>query len=117
MKNTPLEGASQPVATQAPAAKAPVATAPEALAPATPPVQKQAAPADPSEEELKKFIEQKLISMNNGGKGIKIGHLAQQGKGAGISSIKLVELIDALKHEGRIYEPKNGILMPTEGGK
>ena len=68
-------------------------------------------------EDLKKFIEQKLISMNNGGKGVKIGHLAQQGKGAGISSIKLEELIDALKHEGRIYEPKNGILMPTEGGK
>ncbi len=55
--------------------------------------------------------------MNNGGKGAKIGHLAQQGKSAGISSIKLEELIDALKHEGRIYEPKNGVLMPTEGGK
>ncbi len=106
MKSTPLGGASQPAATQAPAA--PVAAAP---------VQKQTAPADPSEEDLKKFIEQKLISMNNGGKGVKIGHLAQQGKGAGISSIKLEELIDALKHEGRIYEPKNGVLMPTEGGK
>ncbi len=115
MKSTPVGGASQPAATQASAA--PIATAPEALAPATPPVQKQAAPADPSEEDLKKFIEQKLISMNNGGKGVKIGHLAQQGKGAGISSIKLEELIAALKHEGRIYEPKNGVLMPTEGGK
>jgi RPA family protein len=115
MKSTPVGGASQPAETQAPAA--PIATAPEALAPATPPVQKQAAPADPSEEDLKKFIEQKLISMNNGGKGVKIGHLAQQGKGAGISSIKLEELIDALKHEGRIYEPRNGVLMPTEGGK
>ena len=89
MKSTPVGGASQPGATQAPAVTAPVATAPEALAPATPPVQKQVAPADPSEEDLKKFIEQKLISMNNGGKGVKIGHLAQQGKGAGISSIKL----------------------------
>lgn len=117
MKSTPVVGASQPGATQAPAATAPVAATPEALAPATPPVQKQVAQADPSEEDLKKFIEQKLISMNNGGKGVKIGHLAQQGKSAGISSIKLEELIDALKHEGRIYEPKNGILMPTEGGK
>jgi len=117
MKSTPIGGASQPGATQTPATTAPVAKAPEAPAPATPPVQKQAAPADPSEEDLKKFIEQKLISMNNGGKGVKIGHLAQQGKGAGISSIKLEELIDALKHEGRIYEPRNGILMPTEGGK
>lgn len=117
MKSTPVGGASQPAATQAPAVTAPVTTAPEAPAPATPPVQKQASPADPSEEDLKKFIEQKLISMNNGGKGVKIGHLAHQSKGAGISSIKLEELIDALKHEGRIYEPKNGILMPTEGGK
>jgi RPA family protein len=117
MKSTPVVGAFQPAATQAPAATVPVATASEALAPATPPVQKQAAQADPSEEDLKKFIEQKLISMNNGGKGVKIGHLAQQGKSAGISSIKLEELIDALKHEGRIYEPKNGVLMPTEGGK
>ncbi|CAG0983885.1 hypothetical protein METP3_02241 [Methanosarcinales archaeon] len=117
MKSTPLVGASQSAATQASAATASVATAPEALAPATSQVQKQVAPADPSEEDLKKFIEQKLISMNNGGKGVKIGHLAQQGKVAGISSIKLEELIDALKHEGRIYEPKNGILMPTEGGK
>ena len=115
MKSTPLGGASQPAVTQAPAA--PVATVPDAPAPATPPVQKQAAQADPSEEDLKKFIEQKLISMNNGGKGVKIGHLAQQGKGAGISSIKLEELIDALKHEGRIYEPRNDVLMPTEGGK
>jgi RPA family protein len=115
MKSTPVGGASQPATTQAPAA--PVAAAPEALAPVTPPIQKQAAPADPSEEDLKKFVEQKLISMNNGGKGVKIGHLAQQGKNAGISPIKLEELIDALKHEGRIYEPKNGILMPTEGGK
>lgn len=117
MKSTPVGGASQPAATQAPEATAPVATAPETLASATPPLQKQAAQADPSEEDLKKFIEQKLISMNNGGKGVKIGHLAQQGKSAGISSIKLEELIDTLKHEGRIYEPKNGILMPTEGGK
>ena len=117
MKSTPVGGASQPGATQAPAATAPVAKAPETMVPATPPVQKQAAPVDPSEEDLKKFIEQKLISMNNGGKGVKIGHLAQQGKSAGISSIKLEELIDALKHEGRIYEPKNGVLMPTEGGK
>jgi RPA family protein len=117
MKSTPVGGASQPAATQAPAATATVATAPEALASATPPVQKRAAQADPSEEDLKKFIEQKLISMNNGGKGVKIGHLAHQGKGAGISSIKLEELIAALKHEGRIYEPKNGVLMPTEGGK
>ncbi|MFZ3168551.1 MAG: hypothetical protein WA130_13125 [Candidatus Methanoperedens sp.] len=117
MKSTPVGVASQPAATQAPAATASVATAPETLASATPPVQKQAAQADPSEEDLKKFIEQKLISMNNGGKGVKIGHLAQQGKSAGISSMKLEELIDALKHEGRIYEPKNGILMPTEGGK
>jgi len=111
MKSTPAGGASQPAATQAPAS--PAATAPEAA----PPVQKQAAPADPSEEDLKKFIEQKLSSMNNGGKGVKIGHLAHQSKGAGISSIKLEELIAALKHEGRIYEPRNGILMPTEGGK
>ncbi|HZM14185.1 MAG TPA: hypothetical protein VFB86_08410 [Bacteroidales bacterium] len=117
MKSTPVGGASQPGVTQIPAAAAPVAKAPEAPVPATPPVQKQVAQADPSEEDLKKFIEQKLISMNNGGKGVKIGHLAQQGKGAGISSMKLEELIDALKHEGRIYEPKNGILMPTEGGK
>jgi RPA family protein len=131
MKSTPVGGASQSGAIQAPAAAvtatatattmaavtATAAKATEALAPGTPPVQKQAAPADPSEEDLKKFIEQKLISMNNGGKGVKIGHLAQQGKGAGISSIKLEELIDALKHEGRIYEPRNGVLMPTEGGK
>jgi hypothetical protein len=46
-----------------------------------------------------------------------IGHLAQQGKGAGISSIKPEELIDAVKHEDRIYELRNGVLMPTEGGK
>jgi len=117
MKSTPVGGASQPAVTQAPATTAPVAKAPEAPAPATPPVQKQAAQTDPSEEDLKKFIEQKIISMNNGGKGVKIGHLAHQSKGAGISSIKLEELIDALKHEGRIYEPRNGILMPTEGGK
>jgi RPA family protein len=118
MKSTPVVGgASQPGATQAPAATASEVTMPEAPIPATPPVQKQAAPSGTSEEDLKNFIEQKLISMNNGGKGVKIGHLAQQGKGAGISSIKLEELIDALKHEGRIYEPRNGVLMPTEGGK
>jgi len=117
MKSTPVGGASQPAATQTPAETVPIAAAPEAQAPVTPPVQKQASQADPSEEDLKKFIEQKLISMNNGGKGVKIGHLAHQSKGAGISSIKLEELIAALKNEGRIYEPKNGVLMPTEGGK
>jgi len=65
-----------------------------------------------SAEDMKNFVEQKIISMNKG-KGVKIETLSNPCKGAGMKVTQLETAIQGLMNEGRIYEPKLGVVMPT----
>ncbi len=65
-----------------------------------------------SEEDMKNFVEQKIISMNTG-KGVKIETLSNPCKGAGMKVTQLETAIQGLMNEGRIYEPRLGVVMPT----
>ncbi len=93
-------GASAPASSPPiPAAQAPAAKAPDA------------APSEKSksDEEIKTFVEQQIRAMNKG-EGVKYTALANPCKGAGISMIQMENAIKELMDEGRVYEPKAGIL-------
>lgn len=87
--------------------------APSALKPASMEKPKASDPEKPvSEEDMKNFVEQKIISMNTG-KGVKIETLSNPCKGAGMKVTQLETAIQGLMNEGRIYEPRLGVVMPT----
>jgi RPA family protein len=73
-----------------------------------------AAPSDApmSDEDMRTFVEQKIVSMNKG-KGVKIEALGNPCKGVGMTLIQLETAIKELMNEGRVYEPKVGILVPA----
>ncbi len=65
-------------------------------------------------EEMKNFIEQKIISMNKG-KGVKRENLVNPCNAVGIALTQFETAISELMQEGRIYELKPGLFMATEG--
>ncbi len=108
---TILQSMKSDVGAVPPAPPAPSVPATQAPS-ATPQSAKAASPTEPTEDDLKNFVEQKIVAMNKGN-GVGIAHLAQPCKGAGITAIKMESIISALMQEGRVYEPKTGVLMPA----
>lgn len=120
-----LKGTAAPATTPAT-----VPTTSPTTTPATPPAQPEKNPetsapaAKPSgkgsmsEEEMKSFVENLIIKKSKDSKGtargVKIESLGNPCKGAGMTLIQLEKVIGELMNEGKIYEPKNGVLMPTE---
>ncbi|MGB8217353.1 MAG: hypothetical protein WCE94_08635 [Candidatus Methanoperedens sp.] len=82
-----------------------------ASAPASSPPKPPAAPSNKSksDEEIKNFVEQQIITMSKG-KEVERTALANPCKGAGISMIQMENAIKELMDEGRVYEPKAGTL-------
>lgn len=123
---TVLRSMKESVDTSAPPASTP--STPAALAPAAPvkapvpPVQSPPktepakVPDIPQEgmtsEQMDDYVEQQVITRNKG-KGVKIETLGNPCKGAGIKLLQLEESIKRLMNQGKIYEPKLGLLMPT----
>lgn len=96
-------GASAPSSSIPPAVQAPAAKAPDAAAPSD-----KAKP----DEEMKNFVEQQIIALNKG-EGVKYTALGNPCKGAGITLIQMETAIKGLMNEGRVYEPKPGVLIPA----
>ena len=67
-----------------------------------------------SPEDMKNFVEQKIIALNVKGKGVKIEALGNPCKGAGMTLMQLEAALKELMDEGKIYEPKVGIVIHTE---
>jgi RPA family protein len=67
-----------------------------------------------SPEDMKNFVEQKIIALNVKGKGVKIETLGNPCKGAGMTLMQLEAALKELMDEGKIYEPKVGIVIHTE---
>jgi len=65
-------------------------------------------------EDMKNFVEQKIIALNVKGKGVKIETLGNPCKGAGMTLMQLEAALKELMDEGKIYEPKVGIVIHTE---
>lgn len=94
------------------------------LAPAQAPAKEMQSEALPSgklvamsEEDMRSFVEQEIIKRsknNKKGGGVKIESLANLCKSAGMTLIQLETAISGLMNEGKVYEPKNGLLMPVE---
>jgi RPA family protein len=63
-------------------------------------------------EDMKNFVEQKIIATNKG-KGVKLETLGHPCKGAGMTLIQLEASLKGLMDEGRIYEPKVGIVASS----
>jgi RPA family protein len=108
-----------PVSTPStPAAPAPAAPAKAPAPPAQSPSKTEPAkvPDTPQEgmtsEQMDDFVEQQIITRNKG-KGVKIETLGNPCKGAGIKLLQLEETVKRLMDQGKIYEPKLGLLMPT----
>ena len=64
-------------------------------------------------EDMKNFVEQKIIALNKG-KGVKLETLGNPCKGAGMTLMQLEAALKGLMDEGKIYEPKVGIVIHTE---
>jgi len=86
------------------------------VASSSPPEAKPAtkAPSDSpmSLEDMKNFVEQKIIALNKG-KGVKLETLGNPCKGAGMTLMQLEAALKGLMDEGRIYEPKVGIVTAS----
>ncbi len=63
-------------------------------------------------EDMKNFVEQKIIALNKG-KGVKLEALGNPCKGAGMTLMQLEAALKGLMDEGRIYEPKVGIVTAS----
>ena len=89
--------------------------APTPLGAQMPAAKVDAAPSDEpmSDEDMKNFVEQQIITRNTKGQGVKIETLGNPCKGAGMKLTQLETAIQGLMNEGRIYEPKLGLVMPT----
>ena len=89
---------------------------PPTAAPPSPPETKPAAkvPSDGpiSLEDMKNFVEQKIIATNKG-KGVKLEMLGNPCKGAGMTLMQLEAALKGLMDEGRIYEPKVGMVTAS----
>ncbi len=60
---------------------------------------------------MKNFVEQQIVTRNKKGEGVKIEALSNQCKGAGMTLIQLETSIKGLMDEGRVHEPKVGVLV------
>jgi RPA family protein len=89
---------------------------PPVLVSSPPPEAKPAtkAPSDGpiSLEDMKNFVEQKIIALNKG-KGVKLETLGNPCKGAGMTLMQLEAALKGLMDEGRIYEPKVGLVTAS----
>ena len=89
---------------------------PSVVASSPPPETKPAtkAPSDSpmSLEDMKNFLEQKIIATNKG-KGVKLETLGNPCKGAGMTLMQLEAALKGLMDEGRIYEPKVGMVTAS----
>ena len=63
-------------------------------------------------EDMKNFVEQKIIATNKG-KGVKLESLGNQCKSAGMTLMQLEAALKGLMDEGRIYEPKVGMVTAS----
>ena len=63
-------------------------------------------------EGMKNFVEQKIIATNKG-KGVKLETLGNPCKGAGMTLMQLEAALKGLMDEGRIYEPKVGLVTAS----
>lgn len=63
-------------------------------------------------EDMKNFVEQKIIATNKG-KGVKLETLGNPCKGAGMTLMQLEAALKGLMDEGRIYEPKVGLVTSS----
>lgn len=66
-----------------------------------------------SPEDMKNFVEQKIIALNVKGKGVKLEALGNPCKSAGMTLMQLEAALKGLMDEGRIYEPKVGIVTAS----
>jgi len=90
---------------------------PPAAAPPSPPPETKPAAKAPSDgpmslEDMKNFVEQKIIALNKG-KGVKLETLGNPCKGAGMTLMQLETALKGLMDEGRIYEPKVGLVTAS----
>jgi len=63
-------------------------------------------------EDMKNFVEQKIIATNKG-KGVKLETLGNPCKGVGMTLMQLEAALKGLMDEGRIYEPKVGLVTAS----
>ena len=63
-------------------------------------------------EDMKNFVEQKIIATNKG-KGVKLETLGNPCKSAGMTLMQLEAALKGLMDEGRIYEPKVGLVTAS----
>ena len=82
------------------------------LPPETKPAAKAPSDGPMSLEDMKNFVEQKIIATNKG-KGVKLETLGNPCKGAGMTLMQLEAALKGLMDEGRIYEPKVGLVTAS----
>ena len=63
-------------------------------------------------EDMKNFVEQKIIATNKG-KGVKLETLGNPCKSAGMTLMQFEAALKGLMDEGRIYEPKVGLVTAS----
>ena len=90
----------------------PPAAAPPSRLPETKPAAKAPSDGPMSLEDMKNFVEQKIIALNKG-KGVKLETLGNPCKGAGMTLMQLEAALKGLMDEGRIYEPKVGLVTAS----
>jgi RPA family protein len=90
----------------------PPAATPPSLPPETKPAAKAPSDGPMSLEDMKNFVEQKIITLNKG-KGVKLEALGNPCKGAGMTLMQLEAALKGLMDEGRIYEPKVGLVTAS----
>ncbi len=92
-----------PVSSQVVASSSPPEAKPATKAPSDGPM---------SLEDMKNFVEQKIIATNKG-KGVKLETLGNPCKSAGMTLMQLEAALKGLMDEGRIYEPKVGLVTAS----
>jgi hypothetical protein len=102
--------ASPPTSTVPPVP--PPAAVPPSSTPETKPAGKAPSDGPMSLEDMKNFVEQKIIALNKG-KGVKLEALGNPCKGAGMTLMQLEAALKGLMDEGRIYEPKVGLVTAS----
>lgn len=111
--STPPAPSAAAPASPAPAAPVKTPVSPVQTPPKTEPVKVPDIPQEGmTSEQMDDYVEQQVITRNKG-KGVKIETLGNPCKGAGIKLLQLEESIKRLMNQGKIYEPKLGLLMPT----
>jgi hypothetical protein len=104
-------GVSSPASSSSvPPLSSPVATSSQL--PEAKPASKAPSESPKSLEEMKDFVEQKIIATNKG-KGVKLESLGNPCKSAGMTLMQLEAALKGLMDEGRIYEPKVGLVTAS----